>query len=93
MDPTTGREFSYQNPQDDPHLYPVQSIGISASTPSPNLVGMTVSDARNVLKQRGLALRVTVEDGSPYMLTMDYRRDRVNVEVKDGKVVRIESTG
>lgn len=91
MDPTTGREFNYPNPQDDPHLYPVQSIGIRVSTP--NLVGMTVSDARNVLKQRGLALRVTVEDGSPYMLTMDYRRDRVNVEVKDGKVVRIESNG
>lgn len=31
MDVTTGREFSYVNPQDDPHLYPQPPPGFAYS--------------------------------------------------------------
>jgi YD repeat-containing protein len=53
------------------------------------IVGMTVDNAKVLLASRGKVLRVTMEDGEAYMVTWDLQLNRVNVEVKDGKVVRI----
>jgi len=34
-------------------------------------------------------MRPTKVDGQPRMMTMDFREDRINVEVEEGKVVKI----
>lgn len=41
----------------------------------------------------GYETRVVVVDGEPQAVTMDYRLDRVNVEVDGGQVVLIDSVG
>ena len=34
-------------------------------------------------------IRPVVIDGEPMMVTMDYLEDRINVEIREGKVVKI----
>jgi hypothetical protein len=103
MDPRTGREFNFTNPQDDPELYPSPPAGFQydidghliaiPSVSSDSIIGMTVPQAEHTLQKRGLTLRMIMEDGIPFMLTQDFRPDRMNVEVKNGKVVRIDRMG
>jgi hypothetical protein len=57
------------------------------------LVGLSEADAGAHLEALGLALRVMAEDGLALLGTMDFRTDRVNVAVEDGRVVRVISLG
>jgi hypothetical protein len=57
------------------------------------VIGESVEDAMEAAADEGCQVRVTVEDGKPLAATQDFRPDRVNVAVKDGEVVRIESLG
>lgn len=50
------------------------------------LIGMTETDAQKLLGDAGYTLRVTERDGEGYMMTDDYRTDRVNVIITDGHV-------
>ena len=53
------------------------------------LIGLSVEDARALCASMGLQLRVTREDGEPQLITMDLRRNRVNVHVVDGRIAEI----
>lgn len=57
------------------------------------LVGLSEQDAADVADDRGWTIRVVVLDGEDRPMTMDFRPNRVNVEVADGEVVAIVSTG
>lgn len=50
------------------------------------LVGMEKQAALDLCKTEGIPVRVEREDGQQFMLTMDYRMDRVNLSVNGGKV-------
>ena len=50
------------------------------------VVGKTAADAESAVTAAGLAYRVVSEDGSLLPVTMDYRVDRVNVVLVNGKV-------
>ena len=42
---------------------------------------------------RVLAVRAVKVDGEEMMVTMDYKTDRVNVEIRDSVIVGIRKTG
>ncbi len=52
-----------------------------------SLIGLTVQDAQAAATDAGLGFRVVSNDGEALLVTMDYRIDRVNVDVQDGEVV------
>lgn len=58
-----------------------------------DIIGMTFKDATSLLKQRGLKLRVVLNDGMHTKYIMDSVANRVNVEIEKGKIVRIDSIG
>lgn len=60
--------------------------GISA------LVGMTEADAIAVIEEQGWTSRISARDGEYFALTMDFRSDRVNLEIVDG-VVTVATIG
>ena len=49
-------------------------------------VGLTESEAVQAIKKDGLRPRVVSRDGEHYVITMDYRTDRVNLTITEGKV-------
>ena len=48
-------------------------------------VGMAEGDVENH-RPPGITLRVTERDGAHPMVTQDYRRDRLNLRIRDGRV-------
>lgn len=50
------------------------------------LLGLTLEEAQKVLKNAGLKHTVVIP-GTPGLLNADFQRDRVNLEIEDGKVV------
>ncbi|MEI2702842.1 MAG: hypothetical protein V9E83_10625 [Baekduia sp.] len=57
------------------------------------LVGKTEDEARTIATGNGCTLRVTERDGKPSAVTLDYREDRVNVTVEDGRVKQVTGVG
>lgn len=53
-----------------------------------DVIGMEKQAAIDLIKGRGLKARVRSEDGQSFMGTADYRRDRINLHIQDGKVVK-----
>lgn len=51
------------------------------------VIGMTVDEAEAGLADAGMVLRIFWVDGEDQILTEDYREDRVNVAVEDGKII------
>jgi hypothetical protein len=56
------------------------------------LVGMTEADAIAVIEEQGWTSRISARDGEYFALTMDFRSDRVNLEIVDG-VVTVATIG
>jgi len=57
------------------------------------LVGLTEAEAHDAAAEHGWTVRVARRDGEDQPLTMDFREDRVNVEITDGTVTSIVSVG
>ena len=54
--------------------------------PVPDVVGLTEAAATVMVEQLGFTLRVVARDGETFMVTRDFRSDRVNVVVVAGVV-------
>ena len=52
-------------------------------------VGKTLEDAEKKAKNDGFTTRVVEEDGQQYMVTMEYRTDRINFRVRNNIVTSI----
>lgn len=52
------------------------------------VIGMEKQAAIDLIKSQGLKARVRSEDGQSFVGTMDYRLDRINLHIQDGKVVK-----
>jgi hypothetical protein len=51
------------------------------------LIGLDLGKARQIAQQHGYKLRVIMQDGVSFPITMDYCFNRINVAVVKGKVV------
>lgn len=51
------------------------------------LIGMDESAAETSIREANLTFRIMKQDEENMMGTMDFRDDRVNLEVADGKIV------
>lgn len=49
--------------------------------------GKTLEEARQYAIDGGFTTRITEEDGKSFMLTMDFRTDRINFRVRDGFII------
>lgn len=57
------------------------------------IIGMTLTEAVEHVAPRGLGVRATNIDGQPRVVTRDYRTDRINVGIVDGKIATIGRRG
>ena len=54
-----------------------------------SLVGDRPTRAEQVAESHGCTVRVAIVDGKRQVLTMDLRTNRINVAVRDGRIVRV----
>lgn len=52
------------------------------------LIGSKLEEAIETIKAMNAEYRIASEDGINYMLTEDYRFDRINLDVEDGVIIR-----
>jgi hypothetical protein len=57
------------------------------------LVGLDEGAAASHAAEHGGLVRVIERDGQPLPMTMDFRADRMNVVVADGRVTAVHSRG
>ena len=57
------------------------------------LVGLSEDEAEEAAAEEGWTVRVVTRDGEDLAATMDFRPNRVNVEVTDGEVTDVVSVG
>lgn len=55
-----------------------------------DLIGRTKEDAEILLTNEGMKYRIVREDDRSYIVTMDLRMDRFNLEIDNGFVTRVE---
>ena len=53
-----------------------------------SLIGKSLNEATQLAGFNGFAIRVTREDSTNYMVTMDLRFDRINLELDEGVVTK-----
>ena len=56
-----------------------------------NVIGKTIFEAEQL--HDCFDFRIVAVDGKSRIITMDYRLDRVNVEVEDGKITKVQGIG
>jgi rRNA processing protein Krr1/Pno1 len=52
-----------------------------------SLIGKTKEEAQEICEKAGYECRLTQEDESIYVITMDLRSDRINIVVKNNIVI------
>ncbi len=52
-------------------------------------IGLTEAEGAALAKERKLSSRVISIDGKPRPATMDYRIDRVNFEIEQGRIAKV----
>ncbi len=57
------------------------------------LIGLTLAEAKEKLKDSGSRIRVTSEDGQQYFGTCDYDLNRINVAIAEGKISSVGGRG
>jgi hypothetical protein len=53
-------------------------------------LNLTEEDARELANESGLRVRIRERDDEKFFGTMDARSDRINFNIKDGKVISAE---
>ena len=56
-------------------------------TKANEVVGMTLEEATKLIEGDGFISRVVEKDGEFYPITAELRQDRINLSLKDNKVV------
>lgn len=51
------------------------------------LIGLFEQEAAYLIKAHKLTYRITKRDGNAFIVTRDYRHDRVNLEFENDKIV------
>jgi len=80
-------------PEPVPTPAPPEASGSSSGTASAEILGLTESEATDLLARNGEELRVVERDGEKLAVTREYRDTRVNVVVLDGRVTEVTGRG
>jgi hypothetical protein len=64
----------------------LKNFGIIVPT---DYVGKTLTEANEIAKDAGFITRIVERDGNSFILTMDYRTDRLNFRVSNDIIVDI----
>lgn len=51
------------------------------------LIGKPKSEAKKMIEDNGYVFRITSEDGNNYIVTCDFRMDRINIEINDDIII------
>lgn len=51
------------------------------------LIGKNKSEAKKIVEDNSYVFRITSENGNDYMITCDFRMDRINVEINDDIII------
>lgn len=54
-----------------------------------DLIGLSEDDAKKLSNHNGMKIRVIERDGESFVSTLEFRPDRYNVSIKDGKVTYV----
>lgn len=84
-----------ENSNDDPESLTAVPKSVEAYCPPQkapdfdlaNVVGEDFDDAEEWAKGEGMTVRPIVIDGEPLAVTLDYRKERINVAVEDDEVI------
>lgn len=55
-----------------------------------NLIGKNKYDAQKIVESHGYIFRITSENGNYYMITCDFKTNRVNVKIEDDLIVEAD---
>lgn len=55
-----------------------------------NLIGKCIEEVRNELKDSDISFRIVRNDDKFYMITCDFRFDRINIEIDDNKITKVD---
>ena len=53
------------------------------------MIGMTIDEATSLAEGSQLIVRIVEQDGESFMVTMDFRTNRVNLVIENGVVTRV----
>jgi hypothetical protein len=53
------------------------------------LIGKNKYDAQKIVENYGYSFRITSENGNHYMITCDFRTDRVNVKIENDIITEV----
>ena len=53
-----------------------------------SVIGKSLKEAKDIASFNGYTLRITKEDNESYICTMDFRFDRINIEIINGNVIK-----
>ena len=81
------RQSSQSRPESPPAAEKPSLPDDPADTSS--YVGMTLSEASARADKAEIRWRIVEEDGKPRPVTMDYRPERLNFSVAEGKIIRV----
>lgn len=74
----------------EPEPAPGGQVQELTSDSADSLIGLTEDEAKKVATERGWVVRVAMRDGEAFMLTTDYREDRVNLTVEKNTVTSVQ---
>lgn len=57
------------------------------------LINVSLYQAESICRKHGMKMRVISRDGKQLMRTLDYEESRVNVDIKDNVVIKVEGVG
>lgn len=55
-----------------------------------SLIGKTEDEAKKMIMDNGYDYRETFRDGAHYMVTDDFRLDRVNLDIENCKIIKAD---
>jgi hypothetical protein len=56
-------------------------------------IGLTLDELADLLEKEGKRVRAVSVDGFPCIVTRDYRKERLNVNLKKGLVISVNGWG
>ncbi len=54
------------------------------------IIGMTEEDSIRLISENNINYRIVIKDSKPYIITCDFRMDRLNLEIENNIIIKYE---